>query len=151
MCLNHAVSILQLPLTLTKVHETSLLPVGRNIQPTIFSDSCFTRSVLRLPSPLHAADAPQHALFLTNYLSAYLRPCCVIEGGRVHVCVSAVRVSTPAQCVCLRACLYVHVCVCKRENARPRLILLPLFPLRISCLIHGPSHEYAKQPVCSAR
>ena len=50
-----------------------------------------------------------------------------MEAVHVHVCVRA--------CVCL--------CVYERENVCPRLILLPLFPLRISCIIYGASHEYA--------
>lgn len=32
----------------------------------------------------------------------------------------------------------MHVCALMCKNVCPRLILLPLFPLRISCIIYGP-------------
>lgn len=74
-----------------------------------------------------SASTLQHTLFLTNYLSVCL--CCVIERGgwgRRRVC-AGVRLSTYAF-LCVR--MQGYVCVC------PRLILPPLFPLRISCIIY---------------
>lgn len=61
----------------------------------------------------------------------------------VYVCVYL----CVCECMCVSIPAYGSVCtcerVCARENVCPRLILLPLFPLRISCIIYGASHEYA--------
>lgn len=48
---------------------------------------------------------------------------------------------------CLPTRLYLCICVCQRQKmfvcVCPCLILLPLFPLWISCIIYRSSHEYA--------
>ena len=63
---------------------------------------------------------------------------CVYLRARVCVCVS---IPAYVEAVHMHACVCVRACAC--ENVCPRLILLPLFPLRISCIIYGASHEYA--------
>ena len=65
---------------------------------------------------------------------------CVYLRARVCVCVCVCE-HTCIRGGCAHACLCVRACAC--ENVCPRLILLPLFPLRISCIIYGASHEYA--------
>lgn len=53
----------------------------------------------------------------------------------VYLCVVCIPVYWSAcSCVCVLACMCERVL----EDVGPRLLLLPLFPLRISCIIYRP-------------
>ena len=81
----------------------------------------------------------------------------VMEGGcesrdvSMFVCMPEHTCTRMCVCVCAHARARLCVCVTKTDNVCPRLILLPLFPLRFSCIIYGTSHEYANESTCRER